>query len=104
MKKSLYAAVAVPIAWVLSGCTAAQREVVSSEIQIACSDVMPLTQIAALVPGANSIAAGVNIGCTTAEGIARLAADPTSAVWLGQQKQMLTDLAKRAGLKIAAAR
>ncbi len=85
----------------LGACTATQVETVSRDVQVACADIMPLTEIAMMVPQAAPIAAGVIVGCTTASGLARLAADPSSAVWLGMQGQMLKDFLRRSPIRLS---
>ncbi len=85
----------------LASCaTQEQRTATSDAITAACTDIAPVLVVAGVIPAAGTIAAGVQVGCFTAEGIAKLAADPASAVWIGQQKQILVDLAKRTGVKI----
>ena len=82
---------------VVAACTPAQLQRasvtaagVSAELQTACALAMPLAQIAAPLPTVGPfIAMGVTAGCGTAEGLAKLAADPASAAWVGEQMQML---------------
>lgn len=63
---------------------------VSAELQAACALAMPLAQMATPIPTVGPfIATGVVAGCGTATGLAKLAADPTSAAWVGEQMQML---------------
>ena len=84
----------------LGACTAAQVQTASADVQAACADILPLAQMASLIPQASSIASGVIVGCTTASGVARLASDPTSTAWLGMQAQMLKDLLKNAPVQL----
>ncbi len=91
---------AITVVLLLGACTAAQIQTASVDVQAACADILPLAQMASLIPQAGSIASGVIVGCTTASGVARLASDPTSAAWLGMQAQMLKDLLKKAPVKL----
>src|SRR5438067_1946401 len=76
----------------LFGCSAAQIEDGASKVAVACQIAMPLASSALALPMAGPfIAAGVVMGCATDAGIARLAADPSSAQWLDQQATMLKD-------------
>jgi hypothetical protein len=84
----------------LGSCSAAQLTASSDAITVACEDARPVLAVAGAIPAAGVIAIGLQVACFSAEGIARLAADPASAVWIGQQKQILVDLARRAGVKI----
>ncbi len=88
------------IAGSLAACTATQLTQNSDVVTAACTDAAPVLAVAGAIPAAGTVALGLQVGCFSAEGIARLAADPASAVWIGQQKQILVDLAKRAGVKI----
>ena len=88
---------------ILSGCAAAPVTVspatsgdvaaVASDaaaVQAACAEAMPYAAAAAFIPIVGTyVAAGVQVGCSTADGIAKLIADPTSAAWLGAQLQLL---------------
>lgn len=84
-------------ALLVGACTPAQLQQfsatsagVSAELQTACALAMPLAQMATPLPTVGPfIAAGVTAGCGTAQGLAKLAADPASAAWLGEQMQML---------------
>ena len=89
--------VALSLAALLTACTAAQLQQasntaagVSAELQTACALAMPLAQMATPLSTVGPfIAMGVTAGCGTAQGLAKLAADPASAAWLGEQMQML---------------
>jgi hypothetical protein len=71
-------------------------------LQGACSTALAAANLASgTVRGgaANTVAqitAGVVVGCTTAEGIAKLAADPSSTEWLGIQTGTLNAVASAA--------
>lgn len=69
----------------LAACSSAQLKQaqdvagkVDSVLTTACTDALA---VAGLVP---AIGLYITAGCATAEGIAKLAADPTSAQWLGE--------------------
>jgi hypothetical protein len=70
----------------LGSCTQAQFNSATSAIAIACADAMPLVPLALGIPTVGPfVAAGVQVACGTNAGLAKLAADPSSAEWLGQQ-------------------
>jgi hypothetical protein len=90
----------------LEACTATQlataQDVLAAapaDIQAGCNDALAAAGLASgVVKGGatntvGSIVAGVVVGCTTAEGVAKLAADVSSAEWLGQQAGTLKTLA-----------
>jgi hypothetical protein len=90
----------------LDACTAAQlttaQDVLAAapaDVQIGCGHALAAANLASgVVKGGaantvGSIIAGVEVGCTTAEGVAKLAADASSADWLGQQAGMLKTIA-----------
>jgi hypothetical protein len=90
----------------LDACNAAQlttaQDVLAAapaDIQIGCGDALAAANLASgIVKGGaantfDSIVAGIEVGCTTAEGIAKLAADASSAEWLGQQAGTLKTIA-----------
>lgn len=71
----------------------------TASVQAACALAQPLADMAAALPVVGPfVAAGVTVGCTTSSGIAKLASDPSSAAWLGQQAQIMHDALVRAGL------
>jgi len=75
------------LALALIGCTTAQLDQTDDAIAKGCSDVLPLAKIAAFVPGIPALAATYIIAaCDTADGLARLRADPASAAWLAKMK------------------
>lgn len=62
----------------------------AAAVQSACAEALPLASLAAIIPVVGAyVAAGVQVGCDTANGVAKLTADPSSAAWLGEQIQML---------------
>lgn len=84
-------------------CTPQQQAVItsaSSAVEAACNEAVPIANAAALVPGVAPIAAYVVAGCMTAEGLAKLAADPTSAAWVGTLIAQIRALAARVGVKV----
>lgn len=95
----------IPIACLvaLGACSAAtvERDVgyvntAASAVQAGCAEALPLANAAIGIPTAGPfIATGVQAGCTAA-GVAKLASDPSSAAWLGEQSQMLKDALAKA--------
>lgn len=79
---------------VLGACTSAQLQLASTDVTAACTDAIGAANTALLLgsasPGVVTVADGVILGCTSAEGLAKLAADPSSPQWLGIQQGMLT--------------
>lgn len=84
------------LAVALSSCAPPQR----TALDLACADATVLAPLASGIPGAAAIVPGVMIGCATAEGLARLAADPSSAEWVGHQIGSLRSLAAAVGRKL----
>ncbi len=87
----------------LTSCTAAQQAQLATAgatLQAACTDAIAIANIAGLVPGVGAIVPYITAGCATAEGIARLAADPSSTQWLGQQIGAIKALAAAVGLRL----
>lgn len=81
------------VALAMSSC--AQLESTTDRIAELCARATPLAQLAMPLPTVGPyVAAGVTIGCTTAEGLTRLRADAGSAAWLVEQIGLL-----RAALK-----
>jgi 3-oxoacyl-[acyl-carrier-protein] synthase III len=93
-----YRPIVIVAVFALDACTPAQlttaRDVLAAapaDIQAGCADALAAANLASgTVRGGaantvRSIVAGVVVGCTTAQGIAKLAADASSAEWLGQQ-------------------
>lgn len=101
MMKPLRAALCAALALGLFACSQAQLDqaattadsaaaqiqqaavAVSPALTAACTDAMSLAGVAALVPQAAPILPFVTAGCGTAEGLAKLAADPSSVEWVG---------------------
>lgn len=81
----------------LGGCNPAQVQQVATnasdlnaKIAAACAEAVPLANLAIGIPTVGPfIAAGVQIGCSTNAGLARLAANPGSVAWLNQQIGLL---------------
>ena len=81
----------------LAGCNPAQvasvqveAAKVGGELQAACAVALPLAGAAVVIPTVGPfIATGVQVGCGTASGLAKLAADPSSAAWVNQQIGLL---------------
>lgn len=92
----------------LAACSAQQQATftadaakVSPILQTACTDAMAIANIAGLVPGVGSIVPYLNAGCGTAEGLVKLAADPSSTEWVATMAGSIKTLAGLAGIKIA---
>jgi hypothetical protein len=85
----------------VSACSTAQMaevQKVSAAVEAGCADARPLLPLAGLIPVVGGyIAAGVDVACNTQAGLAKLAADPSSAEWLCQQVQMMKDALRKAG-------
>lgn len=93
---------------VLGACTPAQQQAFTSgaasvqpALQTACTDAMAIANIAGLVRGVGAIVPYLNAGCGTAEGLVKLAADPSSTEWVGQLSGQIKGLASAVGIKIA---
>jgi hypothetical protein len=77
----------------LAACTGnvavdAQRN--SAAVAQACAVALPYASAALAIPTVGPfVAAGVQVGCMTNAGLAKLAADPSSVAWLNQQTAML---------------
>jgi hypothetical protein len=70
--------------------TVPRIEARAAAVDKACARVMPLAGLALAIPEVGpGIALGVRVGCGTARGMAKLLEDDESALWLGQQEQML---------------
>lgn len=91
----------------LAGCTTAQlgqfsggAARVEPALEAACSEATTLANIVGLVPGVGAIVPYISVGCGTAEGLAKLAADPTSTQWVGELTGKIKVLAANAGIKL----
>ena len=102
MSKSLVFAAALAAA-VLAACSSAQVQSSAAAVQTACTDAQAAAKTAQsqLAGGAlntaNSVATYVTAACGTADAVAAVAANPTTAEWLGTltgQLQALTAPAK----------
>lgn len=92
---------AFAVAASLAACTAAQVQqagAINAKIAAACAEAMPLANLAIGLPTVGPfIAAGVQIGCATNSGLAKLASDPNSVAWLNQQIGILKAAVHPAG-------
>lgn len=80
---------------VLVACTPGQQQIVStvtSAVSLACSAAAPF------VPIAGDIAPFIVAGCLTEQGLAKLAADPSSAEWVNGLVAQVKALAARKAL------
>lgn len=91
----------------MSGCSTAQQAQFSRAaaradqvLQAACSDALALGNIAGLVPGVGAIIPYINAGCATADGLAKLASDPSSTQWVGQLIGQVKALAGNVGFRV----
>jgi hypothetical protein len=73
---------------------------VEPALQSACDTAVALSTVAGLVPGVGAIVPYISVACRTAEGFAKLAADPSSAEWLGQLSGQIKGLAAAVGKKL----
>jgi len=73
---------------------------VEPALEAACRTASTLATVAGLVPGVGAILPYINVGCGTAEGLARLAADPSSVEWVGTLSGQIKALAARTGLHL----
>jgi hypothetical protein len=96
MKRNL---AALGLALALAACSTAQIQTGASAVQLACQDAMAAgSQAQASLKGgaldtANDIVANyVMPACGTADAIAKIAADPTTAEWLGSLSTQLKTL------------
>lgn len=98
---------AVLLILALNNCSTAQLSAFSSSaarvepaLAAACVTATSLATVAGLVPGVGAILPYITVGCSTAEGLARLAADPSSVEWVGQLSGQIKALAAPTGLKL----
>ena len=82
----------------LGGCDATQVGGATARIAMLCQDVLPLAGLASIIPEGEIVALGVRAACATDAGIAKLAADPSSAEWLNRQAAILRGLVKKPNL------
>lgn len=93
---ALLAACVLLVSMWLAGCTAEQISTGTDRVAAACAAVMPLAQQAAMLPPYGpAVAAFALAACGSNAGIARLAADPTSAAWLDEQAAQLRAILHR---------
>ncbi len=92
--------VALPLA--LGGCPAFTENAGKFEtaLNLACREAISIANLVTtgFIPGANEIVPFIRAGCATAEGLAKLAADPTSAQWVGDQIGKIKVLAANVGV------
>jgi hypothetical protein len=67
----------------------------------ACASAVNLSLVAGLIPGVGAIVPYINEGCRTADGLAKLAANPTSLEWVGTLKGKIEALAHGAGMDLS---
>lgn len=81
----------------------AQVDVAVDRIADACSRVIPIAQIASLVPipPAPEIASYVILACETTEGLAKLRSNPDSVKWLDDMHIELENIMKKKHVQIA---
>lgn len=80
----------------LAGCNTPASQVVAdvqsgtAAVENACNAAMPFVPLTIGIPTVGPfVAAGVQAGCATNAGIAKLAADPSSVQWLQQQQAIM---------------
>lgn len=65
-------------------------QTVTAEIAAACSEIAPFLPLAGAIPIIGVyVVPGVQLACNTDAGLQKLAGDPSSATWLGEQLQIL---------------
>lgn len=79
---------------------AASAARVEPALEAACSTASALATVAGLVPGVGAILPYIKVGCGTPEGLARLAADPSSTEWVDQLIGTIKTLGGRVGMKL----
>lgn len=90
---------AIPLAILLAACSSAQVHRTAGAVQTACTDATAAASTAqAQLQGgaldtANTIASYVAAACGTADAVAAVAQNPTTAEWLGTLTGQLTTLA-----------
>lgn len=76
----------IALAATVAGCSSAainkNANKIAPELAAACQSAVTLANIAGLVPGVGAIVPYINAGCATAEGLDKLAADPSSTQWV----------------------
>lgn len=79
-------AIAVVAIASLAGCAQLQTTAtrIEPQLEAACAVARQVAEVASFVPAAATITPYVKMGCSTAEGLAKLAADPSSVEWVGQ--------------------
>lgn len=91
--------IAIFVVALLSACSSAQVQSTASAVQTACNDATAAASSAQVqLKGgarntANTIASYVTAACGTADAVAAVAQNPTTAEWLGTLTGQLTALA-----------
>lgn len=98
-------AVALAAGLALGGCSSMSQFTqgaakVEPKLAAACQDAMLVANIAGLVPGVGAVVPYITAGCATADGLAKLAADPNSVQWVGELIGKIKTLAAGAGLHL----
>jgi hypothetical protein len=94
------AIVAVPLT--LVGCGSVSKDVAGGAtdaqgpLAAGCASLVALTGVAGMVPGVSKIMPYVSAACQTAQGFAKMLADPSSLEWVGQLEGKVQELAKTA--------
>ena len=101
MKHSLAASiVAIPL--MLGGCAGLTSFVnrVDPILRTACADAMAVANLAGLIPGVGAIVPYIHAGCATEAALVKLALDPSSTQWVGQQIGAIKALAAANGFRL----
>lgn len=100
--KQFCSALALTAVLSIGGCSSLSPTAARIEpaLATACNDAIALSNIAGLVPGVGAIVPYITAGCATAEGLAKLAADPKAIEWVGELRGQVKGLAAGVGLKL----
>lgn len=88
MKNYIKHTIAALVLFTIVACTQVQQ----TELEHACSLAVTAANVAGLIPGVGAIEPYVTAGCTTAQGLAKLASDPTSVEWVNNLTAMIKAL------------
>lgn len=88
MKNYIKHTIAALVLLTIVACTQVQQ----TELEHACSLAVTAVNVAGLIPGVGAIEPYVTAGCTTAQGLAKLASDPTSVEWVNNLTAMIKAL------------
>lgn len=97
----LLAAIIAGCAPLQTGQVQATAQQVQDPLKVTCDDVVMAANVAGLVPGVGAIVPYVTTACNTADGLAKIAADPQGLEWLGTLKGKIQSLALRVGVKVS---